>query len=152
MTEKTAFTDDEWKALSEAPLWVTTAVVAVGEHGPISMVKEAAASARAITQPTVHGPADQLIAELGKDAQGHEARHDTKVHGAKSMAEIADTAIVGLAPAAAALAKLTPEEATEVRAWLNSIAAAVAGAAKTVKPEERAVLDRISRALGTPTA
>lgn len=152
MTDKTAFTDDEWKALSEAPLWITTAVVAVGEHGPISLVKEAAASARAITEPTVHGPADQLIAELAEDAKGHEARHDTKVHGAKSMTEIADTAIAGLAPAAAALGKLTPEEASEVRAWLISIATAVAGAAKTVKPEEQAVLDRITATLGAPTA
>ena len=45
MTDRSAFTDDEWSAFSEAPLWVTLAVVTVGEHGPISMVKEAAASA-----------------------------------------------------------------------------------------------------------
>ena len=46
MTDKTAFSDDEWHALTDAPLLVTAAVFAAGEHGPISMVKEASASAR----------------------------------------------------------------------------------------------------------
>jgi len=34
MTDKSAFTDDEWKALTEAPLLVTLALFAAGEHGP----------------------------------------------------------------------------------------------------------------------
>ena len=46
MTDKSAFTDDEWHALTHAPLMVTMAIFAAGEHGPISMVKEASASAR----------------------------------------------------------------------------------------------------------
>ena len=148
MTDRSAFTDDEWSALSEAPLWVTLAVVTVGEHGPISMVKEAAASARAIAQPPEQGPADQLIAQLGKDAESKEARHDVKDHAGKTPDEIVEAAILGVATAAAALAKVTPEEAAEIRAWLENIGHAVAAAAKTVKPEEQAVLDRISAALG----
>ena len=36
---------------SEAPLFVTMAVVAVAEHGPISVIKEAAASAKLLAQP-----------------------------------------------------------------------------------------------------
>jgi hypothetical protein len=148
MTDRSAFTDDEWSALSEAPLWVTLAVVTVGEHGPISMVKEAAASARAIAQPPESGPADQLIALLGKEAEGKEARHDIKAHAGKTPDDIVDAAILGVATAAAALGKVTPEEAVEIRAWLTNIGAAVAASAKTVKPEEPAVLDRISAALG----
>jgi hypothetical protein len=148
MTDQSAFTDDEWKALSEAPLWVTLAVVTVGEHGPISMVKEAAASARAIAQPPESGPADQLIALLGKAAETSESRHDVKAHAGKTPTDIVDAAVLGVATAAAAFPKMTPEEATEIRAWLNNIGSAVAKAAKTVKPEEQAVLDRISAALG----
>jgi hypothetical protein len=148
MTDRSAFTDDEWSALSEAPLWVTLAVVTVGEHGPISMVKEAAASARAIAQPPDQGPADQLIAQLGKDAESKEARHDVKEHAGKTPDEIVEAAIRGVATAAAGMAKLTPDEAAEIRAWLENIGSAVAAAAKTVKPEEQAVLDRISAALG----
>ncbi len=116
MTDRSAFTDDEWSALSEAPLWVTLAVVTVGEHGPISMVKEAAASARAIAQPPEQGPADQLIAQLGKDAESKEARHDVKDHAGKTPDEIVEAAIRGVDAAAAALAKVTPEEAAEIRA------------------------------------
>ena len=41
MTDKSAFTDDEWHALTDAPLLVTAAVFFAGEHGPISMMKEA---------------------------------------------------------------------------------------------------------------
>ena len=51
MTDKSAFTDDEWHALTDAPLLVTAAVFAAGEHGPISMVKEASAS----STPRAHG-------------------------------------------------------------------------------------------------
>jgi hypothetical protein len=46
MTDKSAFTQDEWDALTDAPLLITAAIFAVGEHGPISMLKEASASAR----------------------------------------------------------------------------------------------------------
>ena len=150
MTDKSAFSDDEWKALSEAPLRVTLAVIAVGEHGPISMVKEAAASARATVHPIERGPADELIAQLARDAESREARHDVKAHAGQSPAEIADAAIGGLAPAAAALTKLSAEEAAEVRAWLSGIAEAVAGAAKSVSTDEQAMLDRIAAALAAP--
>jgi hypothetical protein len=52
MTDRSAFTDDEWKALTEVPLRITLALVAVGPHGPISVVKEAAASASVIRRGT----------------------------------------------------------------------------------------------------
>ena len=48
-------------ALTEAPLLVTTAVFIAGEHGPISMIKEASASARAISQRR-RSPPDSAIA------------------------------------------------------------------------------------------
>ena len=51
MTDKSAFTETEWHALTDAPLLVTAAIFVVGEHGPISMMKEASASARTITSP-----------------------------------------------------------------------------------------------------
>ena len=147
MTDKTFFSDDEWKALSEAPLYVTLAVVAVGEHGPISMVKEAAASARSITQPGDHGPANELIAAIAKDAQGHEARHDTSQHRGKSFDETVDQALTQRAPAAAALAKLPPDEGAQVTAWLLDIGRAVGGASKGTSDREQAVIDRIAAVL-----
>jgi hypothetical protein len=43
MTDRSAFIQDETEALTDAPLLITAAIFAVGEHGPISMMKEASA-------------------------------------------------------------------------------------------------------------
>lgn len=152
MTDKTFFSDDEWKALSEAPLFVTIAVGAVAEHGPISMVKEAAASARTMAQPGNRGAASELIAAISHDAQSHEARHDAKEHRGKTLDQAVDEALAQLASVPAALAKLPLEEAIEVRSWLIDIANAVAAAAKGTSERERATIDRIGVALGAPPA
>jgi len=151
MTDRSAFTDDEWRSLAEAPLQITLALAAVGPHGPISMAKEAAASARELARPSEQGPADELIAAIARDASGHEARHDVKAHSGKSPDQIVDAAFVGLKGAAAALAKVTPEEATELRAWFGDIAKAVAGAAKSISSDEQAVIDRITAVFQPPT-
>ena len=151
MTDRTVFTDDEWKAVTEAPLRTTLALVAVGAHGPISVVKEAAAAARAMAQPAEHGRANDLIAEIARAAEGHEARHDVQAHAGKTPDEIADQALTGLAPAMRALDKLSTDEAAEVRAWLLEIARAVAAAAKSVTPAEQVVLDKLSTMFGPPT-
>jgi hypothetical protein len=152
MTDKTFFSDDEWKALSEAPLFVTMAVVAVAEHGPISMVKEAAASARKTAQPGDRGAASELIAAISHDAQGHEARHDAKEHRGKTLDQAVDEALAQLAAVPEALAKLPLEEAIEVRSWLLDIAGAVAEAAKGTSEREQATIERIRVALGGPPA
>ena len=152
MTDKSFFSDDEWKALSEAPLFVTMAMVAVAEHGPISMVKEAAASARTMAQPGDRGAASELIAAISHDAQSHEARHDAKEHRGKTLDQAVDEALAQLAPVPAALAKLPLEEAIEVRSWLLDIAGAVAAAAKGTSEREQATIERIRVALGGPPA
>jgi hypothetical protein len=144
MTDKTAFTDDEWHALTDAPLLVTAAVFAAGEHGPISMVKEASASARAIAKPGPHGVATELIGQIAAEADTKEARHDMKEHRGPTVEAAVDGAIESLKPAAAALKQLDSLEAAEVAAWLLDIAEAVAGAAKGVNPAEQAVIDRIT--------
>jgi hypothetical protein len=150
MADRSLFTDDEWKALTEAPLRITLALVAVGPHGPISVVKEAAASAREVAHPSEQGPADQFIAEIAKEAGTREARHDVEVHRGQRPEQVVDAALTELAATAAALQKLPPDEAAEVRAWFLDIANAVAGAAKSTSPEEQAVLDRIASTLGAP--
>jgi hypothetical protein len=144
MTDKTVFSDAEWHALTDAPLLVTLAIFVTGEHGPISMVKEASASARAIAQPGDRGSADALIAEIAAAAESKEARHDMKDHRGSSMDEALQRAFADLQPAATALAKLPPDEAAQVSGWLVDIAKAVAGAAKTVKPAEQAAIDKIA--------
>ena len=144
MTDKTVFSDAEWHALTDAPLLVTLAIFATGEHGPISLVKEASASARAIEQPGDRGSANALIAEIAAVAESKEARHDMKDHRGSSIDEALQGALADLQPAATALGKLPPDEAAQVGAWLVDIAKAVAGAAKSVKPAEQAAIDKIA--------
>jgi hypothetical protein len=145
MTDKSAFTDDEWHALIDAPLMVTMAIFAAGEHGPISTVKEASASARAIASPGNRGAATELVAQIASEADSKEARHDMKEHREKDMDSTIATALAALEPAAAALrAKTSPMEAAEVAGWLLDIAAAVAKAAKTVNPKEQEAIEKIT--------
>jgi hypothetical protein len=152
MTDRSVFSDDEWKALTEAPLLVSLAMVAVGEHGPISMVKEAAASARTVTHPPAGGPADELITEIAREAESREARHDIRQHRGKSLNEVVEGALADLGAAATALRKLPPDEAAQIGNWFVDIAKAVAAAAKTVTPAEQATIDRIAKLFGVASS
>jgi len=151
MTDKSAFTDDEWKELTEAPLLVTLALFAAGEHGPISMVKEASASARTIAHPPAGGPADQLITEIAKEAEGKEARHNARQHQVANLEQVVEASLADLGGAATALRKLPNEEAAQVAGWFVDIAKAVAAAAKTVTPTEQETIDKISALFAIPT-
>ena len=46
MTDKSVFTDEEWHAVTDAPLLITAAIFAVGEHGPISITSPKPALSR----------------------------------------------------------------------------------------------------------
>jgi len=150
MTDRSAFSAEEWKSLAEAPLQITVAIMAVGPHGPVTMVKEAAASAREIARPGTQGAADQLIAEIAKDANSHEARHDAEAHRGQSPEQIAEGAIAAVETAVNALGKIWADESAAVRRWYVDIAKAVAGAARAITPDEQAVLDRLNRLLEPP--
>jgi hypothetical protein len=152
MTDRSFFSDDEWAALTQAPLHVTMAVIAVAEHGPIALVKEASATAKALTRPGDHGPANELIAAIAHEAEGHDARHAAKGDRGSSPEAVIDEALAELAPATAAIAKLPIAEAAEVRDWLIGLAQAVAGAAKGTSEKEQAVVERVRVALGAPPA
>ncbi|HEU5308865.1 MAG TPA: hypothetical protein VFW97_16185 [Acidimicrobiia bacterium] len=152
MTDRSFFSDEEWAALTQAPLHVTMAVVAVAEHGPIALVKEASATAKALTRPGDHGPANELIAAIAHEAEGHDARHAAKGDRGSSPDAVIDEALAELAPATAAIAKLPIAEAAEVRDWLIGLAQAVAGAAKGTSEKEQAVVERVRVALGAPPA
>ena len=74
-----------------------------------------------------------------------------KEHQGRSADEVLQHVLTDLQPAAAALAKLPADEGAHVGAWFVDIAKAVAGAAKTVKADEQAAIDKIAT-LFTPTA
>ena len=135
MTDRSFFTDDEWAALSQAPLHVTMAVVAVAEHGPISLLKEASATAKSLARPGDHGPRPSSSRHRPRGAG---SRRPARRQGrpGSSPDEVIDEALAELQPAVAAIAKLPIAEAAEVRAWLIDLANNVAGAAKGTNEKE----------------
>ncbi len=152
MTDKSAFTEEEWHALTDAPLLVTAAVFVVGEHGPISMMKEASASAKAISRPGERGVANELVGEIVAAANTKESRaemrEDLKEHKAATPQAAVEGVLRDLEPAAAALKKLPAEEASQVAAWFVAIGEAVASSSKGVNAEEQATIDKIASLFG----
>jgi hypothetical protein len=151
MTDKSAFTDAEWHALTDAPLLVTSAIFYAGEHGPISMVKEASASARAISKPGERGVANELIGEIVAEANTKETRAELREHRGATPQAAVENVLQELEPAAAALRKLPADEAAQVAAWFVAIAEAVAESAKSVNPDERATIEKLTALFGAPT-
>jgi hypothetical protein len=150
MTDKSVFTDEEWHAVTDAPLLVTAAIYFAGEHGPISTIKEAAASARSIAKPGERGVANELIGQIVAEANTKEARAEMKEHRGPTVQAAIEDVLHDLEPAATALQKLPPEEAAQVGAWLVDIAKAVAQSAKTVNPDEQVTIGKLAARFGVP--
>jgi len=148
MTDRSAFSDEQWHTLTDAPVAILLALGLVGEHGPISMMKESAAGAKAIARPLHSGPADQLIAEIVPEAGKKEARRDAQQHKGATPNVVVDGLLDDVAKAVEVLAVLPADEAAQVRQWLMDIGEAVANASKGVKPSEQDVLDRLRTILG----
>jgi hypothetical protein len=149
MTDKSVFTEAEWHALTEAPLLVTTAVFTAGEHGPISMVKEASASARSISRPGERGVANELIGQIVAEANTKEARAELKEHRGPTPQAAVESVLRDLEPAATAMKqKLPADEAAQVGAWFVAIAEAVAQSAKTVNPDEHVTIEKLAALFG----
>ena len=149
MADKSDFTDAEWKAVAEAPLLVTVTMFAAGQHGPISMIKESAASAKLLAAPGDRGSASGLINLMAAESKTKEARHDAEHHKGGDLAAVIAACLADLEPAAAALkAHLSADEAQAVGGWLVDIAAAVAGASKGVSDGEKETVARIATIFG----
>jgi hypothetical protein len=151
MTDRSSFSDEQWHALTGAPVALMLAVALVGDHGPISMVKESAAGAKTIARPPHSGPADLLISQIAPDAEQKQARHDAKQHKGATPNVVVDGLVSDVAQAVAALEGIPAEESRQVRQWYFDIAGAVAAASKGIKPAEQELLDRLTGVLGLST-
>ena len=147
MTDRSSFSDEQWHALTDAPVAIMLAVSIVGDHGPISMLKESTAGAKAIARPEHSGPADQLIAEIVPEAAAKEARHDAKQHKGATPNVMVDGLMSDVTAAVEALSGIPAEESAQVRQWYFDIGQAVAAASKGIKPSEQELLDRLRQVL-----
>lgn len=152
MTDRSSFSDEQWHALTDAPIAIMLAFSMVGDHGPISMVKETAAGARTITRPPHSGPADLLISQIAPEAEQKQARDDAKRHKGGTPNIVVDGLLSDVETAVSALEGIPAEESAQVRQWFYDIATAVAGASKGVKASEQELLDRLTAVLQLPSA
>jgi hypothetical protein len=148
VTDRSAFSDEQWQSITDAPVAIMLAMAMVGEHGPISMMKESAAGAKAIARPAHSGPADELIAQIVPEAGAKEARHDAKQHKGATPNVVVDGLLADVTAAVEALSHLPADESSQVRQWFYDIGAAVAAASKGVKDSEQELLDRLKVTLG----
>jgi hypothetical protein len=152
MTDRSSFSDEQWHALTDAPMAIMLAMGLVGDHGPISMVKESAAGAKTITRPPHSGPADLLISQIAPEAEQKQARHDAKQHKGGTPNIVVDGLLSDVEKAVTALGGIPAEESAQVRQWFYDIAAAIAAASKGVKESEQELLDRLATTLQLPSA
>jgi hypothetical protein len=145
MTEKTAFTDEEWQAVLEAPP-LAGMLVLTSEHG--GSFRESFALAKSYAEARQQQGQSELLDEIVST----KPQFERKRYGTDE--ELRDAALQRLRDAAAAFeSKATPEEAEAYRGFVLGLAKRVAEAhhegGEPVSPAEQAALDQIAATLGS---
>jgi hypothetical protein len=148
MTDKSAFTDEEWKAISEGPA-TAGMIVLTAEHG--GTFRETFALAKAYTEAREQQGTSEVL-----DAIVHE-RPQFDRHRFGNEQALQTEGVDQLRQAASALqAKGTPEDVEAYRTFVLELAQRVAAAHKegdvAVSPGEQQALDAIAGALGPQAA
>lgn len=167
MTERGDYTDEEWAALTGAPVAVIAAVIGASPNGPVGIAQEVGAAVKAFEQAAETRRENPLIAALLLTLKGRFEAFTGKQPD-DAAAEQVDIFALGSDPARAIAAiraahdllaqKAPPELAAEVRAWLLELGESVAKAAteggfmgiggEQVSAKEHAALAEIAAALG----
>jgi hypothetical protein len=159
MTDKAAFSEEEWTRLKRAPFVAGMAISFADPGGPIELAKETAATLRTVVNASDRGAFVGAVAgEAGADAKAHQnPLKDFKPRGAMAVNAILEElkAVNGIVSA-----KATPEEAEAYRTWLRDAAREAADAAKEggffgfhavrVSEGEQRMLDTLDEALSPP--
>ena len=143
MTGKSAFTDEEWQSLLEAPP-LAGLLVLTTEHG--GSFRETFALAKAYAEARQQEGQSELLDEI----VSVKPQFERKRYG--SDEELRDAGLQRLRDAAAALeSKATPEDAEAYRGFVQGLGTRVAEAHKEggerVSPAEQSALDEIASTL-----
>ena len=161
MTTKADYTDEEWAALTHAPLVAGFAVSLADPGGPIELTKETMATLRAVGAPPGD---DELVIAVSQDILAHAREHHNvaKELGLKAATAREQIAEQLRTTSKILSAKATPEEAATFRAWLMEAAQKSAEAAKEggflgigavrVSEGEQAMLAKMREILGLDPA
>ncbi len=159
MSTKADFSADEWDLLRSSPMMAGILVVAASPSGPIGLVQESAATGRMIlgAAGTAQTPLLKALAEDMKTSMSI-----PKAPAGASPMAVQNAATEILRRTSELLGKkATPEETTEIKQWLASVAQATAEATKEggflgfggtlVSEEEKAAVAKVSSTLGIAT-
>jgi hypothetical protein len=150
MTGKSAFTDDEWKLVLQAPTSAGLLVVASDRGGSI---RESFSMAKAYAEARQdHGDSELLDTIVSEKPEVDKTR-------ARSQEELQVNAVQHLRDAVALVEqKATPEEVEDYKRFIVNLAQRVAEARKEgflglggerVSSDERGAVEQIAEALGT---
>lgn len=145
MTEKSAFTEEEWQALLEAPP-LAGMLVLTAEHG--GSFRETFALAKAYAEARQRQGSNELLDEI----VSVKPQFERKRYG--SDEELREAGLQRMRDAAAALeSKATPEDAEAYRGFVLGLGTRVAEAhhegGEAVSPAEQSALDEIASTLSS---
>jgi hypothetical protein len=145
MTDKTAFTDEEWKVVAEGPTTAGMILVTADSGGSF---RETWALSKALAEARAHHGQNELLDSIVAEKPGFDRG------GAHTGEELKSLGLERLQQAAGLLEqKATAQELDDYRAFVVNVATKVAQAHKEhgqeVSPPEQGALDEISSALGS---
>src|SRR3954447_2088452 len=156
MTDKAAFSEEEWKRLKRAPFVAGMAISFADPGGPIELAKETAATLRTVVNA---GDRGEFVAAVAGEAEADARAHQNPLKDFKPRGALAANEILEELKAINAIVseKATPEEADAYRTWLRDAAREAADAAKEggffgfhavrVSEGEQRMLDKLDEAL-----
>ncbi len=159
MTDKAAFSEEEWTRLKRAPFVAGMAISFADPGGPIELAKETAATLRTVINVSDRG---EFVGAVARDAEADAKAHHNPLKDFKPRGALAVNEIIEELKAVNAIVseKATPEEAEAYRAWLRDAAREAADAAKEggffgfhavrVSEGEQRMLDTLDDALAPP--
>jgi hypothetical protein len=162
MTDKSAFTEEEWATLCRSPLVAGMAISIADPGGPIEIIKETSAVMKVVTESAAQR--DDLVGAVAKDIREQAKQRKNPVGEFKPRGATAGKEIIDEIARAGQVAseKADPAEAQAFKEWLIGCAQRAADAAKEggfmgfnavrVSEGEQKMLEELRKALGLSTA
>lgn len=140
MTTKSAFTEEEWRTVLEAPPSAGLIVITAQRGG---MLRETFSMAKAYGEARQAHGESELLDEIAatKPEVDHTRYHSLDELQAQGLQHVRDAVVV-------LEAKATPEEVEEFKRFVVGLAERVAETHKGVSDEERRAISEITEALG----
>jgi methionine synthase II (cobalamin-independent) len=162
MIEKSAFSQDEWKAILTSPMLAGMAVTLSDPSGLWGTLKESLKNANALMEARKSDAANAIAKAIAAEFETSDGRGIARdslkeaLRG-KKPAEAKQAALDGLAKVAEILNRKAPADADAFKAWLRSVAQSTAEASseggflgiggETISDAEKATLAEIEKAL-----